>query len=156
MIKSDIAACALKLMGSCVAAPSTAAMTAGLFLAPVFSYKPGNLYGEEFASLKVLSNAGCMVDSAFQLTFDVKSKTETRLNLVTLVSTLSMTRCVRCLKLICHNPVVTSCHGQGQPGSTALGIPRETDQPYAGKLGPGGGCFPMDLEGQQPGATPTN
>ena len=76
IVKSDITTCALKLMGSMVAAPNSAQNSCGLFLSPIFSYKPGNLYGEEYALLKSLSNSGCHVDSGFQLIFDIKSKTD--------------------------------------------------------------------------------
>ena len=76
IVKSDITTCALKLMGSMVAAPTSAQNACGLFLSPIFSYKPGNLYGEEYALLKSLSNSGCHVDSGFQLIFDIKSKTD--------------------------------------------------------------------------------
>lgn len=74
LIKTDISNCALKMMGASITANPE--HNAGLLLCPVFAYKQGNLFGEEFALLKVLSNSGCMVDSGFQLIFDIKSKTE--------------------------------------------------------------------------------
>ena len=74
LIKADISNCALKMMGASITANPE--HHAGLLLCPVFAYKQGNLFGEEFALLKVLSNSGCMVEAGFQLIFDIKSKTE--------------------------------------------------------------------------------
>ena len=74
LIKSDVSHCGLKLMGTSISS-FNASQSCGLFLSPVFAYKAGNLYGEEFALLKSLSNCGCLVDASFQLIFGVKSKT---------------------------------------------------------------------------------
>lgn len=54
----------------CVAPTSSA----GILICPSFTYTKGNLYSEEYALLKSLSNAGCHVDYAFQVNFDPQSK----------------------------------------------------------------------------------
>ena len=75
-IKSDLQTCILKMMGLMING-SQASSSAGLLLMPVFAYKPGGLFTEEFTVLKQLSNAGgCNVGVAYQLLFDPKTKTE--------------------------------------------------------------------------------
>ena len=76
LIKADASVSALKMMGQMIGSGQHAPNAGGLLMCPVFSHKAGNLFNEEFALLKQLSNSGCQVDAAFQLLFDVKSKTE--------------------------------------------------------------------------------
>jgi hypothetical protein len=64
--------CATKIIGhAAVANPSD---TLGILISPVFNYKAGTLYMDEFGVLKTLHSDGCTVDNCFSLIFDVKTK----------------------------------------------------------------------------------
>ena len=73
LIKADVSNCTLKMMGEMISA--LGAVACGILLTPVFSYKPGTLYMDEYTLLKQLNNTSCQVDASIQLHFDVKSKT---------------------------------------------------------------------------------
>ena len=71
LLKSEIVPCVLNLVGHMMS--SHAETSAGVFLSPTFIWK-GTLFQEEFGLLRTLSSAGCVVDTNFQLLFDIKSK----------------------------------------------------------------------------------
>eukprot|EP00913_Durusdinium_trenchii_P006544 g6147.t1 len=75
LLKSEIVPCVLNLVGHMMS--SHAETSAGVFLSPTFIWK-GTLFQEEFGLLRTLSSAGCVVDTNFQLLFDIKSKVDAR------------------------------------------------------------------------------
>ena len=72
--------CASKILGHSMVA--NASDTLGIALSPVFNYKVGTLYMDEFGVLKTLHSDGCAVDSTFSLIFDMKSKSVARASTV--------------------------------------------------------------------------
>ena len=76
LMKSDVTACTLKMIGSMISSTS-ASSSCGILLCPIFTYKVGQpLFQDDFGLCKEISSTSCQVDTLFQLVFDVKSKTE--------------------------------------------------------------------------------
>ena len=78
LLPSAVTTCALKCMGQTIAQNPESSI--GVLISPVFGYKNGTLFNEEFALLKSFANSGCNVDNTFQLLFDPRSKTESYLS----------------------------------------------------------------------------
>ena len=76
LIKSDVTTATFSMIGH-VLGSEFGPHACGLLLCPVYSYGKHQLFLEEHALLKALSNASCSVDTMFQLNFDIKSKTVT-------------------------------------------------------------------------------
>ena len=76
LIKSDVTTATFSMIGH-VLGSEFGPQACGLLLCPVYSYGKHQLFLEEHALLKALSNSSCSVDTMFQLNFDIKSKTAT-------------------------------------------------------------------------------
>lgn len=80
LLKVDVTTSTWKLLGHVISS-THGQHSVCLLIMPQFTYKPtGNMFLEEHALLKTLSNLSCNVDLPFQLLFDVKSKVATYFN----------------------------------------------------------------------------
>jgi len=76
LVRDDVQSVCKKMIAQLMDTPEN---TVGLMVCPVFSYKTGTLFSDEYALLKGMADMGVHVDLQCQLVFDPKSKAETRL-----------------------------------------------------------------------------
>ena len=74
LVRDDVQSVCKKMIAQLM---DTSENTVGIMICPVFSYKSGTLFSDEYAMLKGLADNGVHVDLQCQLVFDPKSKAET-------------------------------------------------------------------------------
>ena len=75
LIKSDVTTAIFSMVGHLLGS-EYGPHSCGLLLCPQYSYQKHQLFLEEHALLTLLSNHSCVVDTMFQLNFDIRSKVD--------------------------------------------------------------------------------